>query len=518
MCILVINNTSVKRWLISKGATSKRFLLFYQFLNSCPPTIYLNKNILNQYIKNNYHVMSDENNNNQNQPIIAIIGGGFSGSLVTVNLARIATKPITIKLINKSQEIGRGLAYNTSVLGHLLNVPAGKISALPLQPKHFLDWLHNQGYSHIESTDFVPREIYGDYIQSTLQEVKNNPNVTLEIITADEAIAIEKNADSTQILLKSGRNLTADRVILALGNPPPSILPILKDYQEDIKNPWQIESINNLNSEDSILLIGTGLTMVDVAISLQEKGFKGQIYAISRHGLKPLAHQSAPPYPLFINLKNAPQTIRNLLHLVRTEIKLAQSQNINWRAVIDALRIITQELWQNLPLKEQQRFLRHLKAYWEVHRHRIAKEIAEKLNILINSDQLKFYKGRINKCVKVKDKFAVIFKERGTQKERSLLVNLIFNCTGSSGNYQDQPLIISLQKQNLIKIHPLFLGFETAQNGLIIDSYGNISNWLYTLGPPRKGDLWETTAVPEIRVQAFNLAQEIWQSFNIFQQ
>jgi uncharacterized NAD(P)/FAD-binding protein YdhS len=458
--------------------------------------------------------MSDTNNNNQNKPTIAIIGGGFSGSLVAVNLTRIATKPITIKLINKSSEIGRGLAYNTSVLGHLLNVPAGKISAFPEQPEHFLNWLHNNGYEEIQASDFVPREIYGDYIQSVLQEVKNNPFVTLEIITQDEAISLEKTENETKIELKSGKSLTADRVILALGNPPPTTPKSLENYQEYIKNPWEIESINNLNPDDSILLIGTGLTMVDVAISLQEKGFKGQIYTISRHGLKPLSHKSVNPYPLFIDIKNAPQTIRELLHLVRKEIKLAQSQDVNWRGVIDALRPITQELWQNLPLKEQQRFLRHLKSYWEVDRHRIAQEIQEKLNILTDSDQLKFYKGRINKCTKVKDKLAVTFQERGTQKERSLLVNSIFNCTGSSGNYENQPLITSLQKQNLIKIHPLLLGFETAQNGAIIDSFCHISNWLYTLGPPRKGDLWETTAVPEIRVQAFNLAQEIWQSFN----
>jgi uncharacterized NAD(P)/FAD-binding protein YdhS len=454
------------------------------------------------------------NSNNLNQPTLAIIGGGFSGSLVAVNLAKIATKPITIKLINKSQEIGRGLAYNTSVSGHLLNVPAGKISALPEPCSHFLNWLHNHGYSEVKPTDFVPREIYGSYLQAVLQEIKNNPNVTLEIITGDEAIALEKNPNESKILLKSGKTLTAQKIVLALGNPPPLLPENLENYQAEIKDPWDIKAINNLNSDDSILLLGTGLTMVDVAISLLEKGFKGQIYTVSRHGLKPLAHKPpTKPYPLFITLENTPKTIRKLLHLVRQEIKLAQSQGYDWRIVIDALRPLNQELWQSFTLTEKQRFLRHVKAYWEVHRHRIASEIKEKLDILTDSGQLKYSKGRIKNCRELNQKIEVKIKERGTSNELNLLVNSIFNCTGSSGNYANHPLIISLLKQNLIRIHPLLLGFETANNGAIIDSQGNISDWIFTLGPPRKGDLWESTAVPEIRVQAFNLAQEIYQSF-----
>ncbi|HWY24061.1 MAG TPA: hypothetical protein VNX47_04035, partial [Nevskia sp.] len=57
----------------------------------------------------------------------------------------------------------------------------------------------------------------------------------------------------------------------------------------------------------------------------------------------------------------------------------------------------------------------------------------------------------------------------------------------------------------------LGLGLLTDAQGALLDRDGQASTWLYTLGPARKGQLWETTAVPEIRVQAQALARRLLQ-------
>ncbi len=449
---------------------------------------------------------------------IAIIGGGLSGSLVAANLMRNATMPLFIKLIERNQEVGRGVAYGTPFDCHLLNVPALKMSAFPDEPNHFLNWLHKNGHEEVKESTFVPRKVYGDYVQATLNEAEANAPffVMLERIV-DEAIAIHTKSDNVIVKLSSGEYLYVQKAVLALGNFPASLpkpIASLENSNRNIRNAWSSDAQADLNPEDSILLIGSGLTMVDAVVALHQKGFPGKIHAVSRHGLKPCSHKTITPLPTFIDVETAPKTARELLHLVRQQVRTAITQGQDWRAVIDALRPVSEEIWQTLSLNEQKRFLRHVKAYWEVHRHRIAPEIADVLDAAMQSGQLSYYAGRIQTCQEFDNKVAVTIKERETQAEIVLQVNRILNCTGSNSNYckLQHPLLESLQEQQLMRPNALSIGIDTAANGALIDADGNASKLLYTLGTPRKGNLWETTAVGEIRVQAANLAIELLKS------
>lgn len=449
---------------------------------------------------------------------IAIIGGGFSGSLVAANLLRNATIPLSIKLIERNSEVGRGVAYGTPVDCHLLNVPAGKMSAYGDEPNHFLNWLHRNGYEQVTPSTFVPRRVYGDYVQATLKAAQLNAaaNVQLEKIV-DEAIAIETKPNSTIIYLSGGQYLDVQKAVLALGNFPailPAPLAVLDNRY--VKDAWSADAIADLNPEDAILLVGTGLTMADAVVALHQQGFQGQIHTVSRHGLMPCSHKSTTPYPAFIDGETAPKTARGLLHIVRQELREALTQGHGWRAVIDAIRPIIPQLWQAMPLPEQKRFLRHVKAYWEVHRHRIAEGIAEILDAAMESGQLSHYAGRIQSCQEFENGVNVKICERGTHEDIVLQVKRIVNCTGANCDYRrlQHPLVASLHEQRLIRPNRLSMGIDTASNGALIDADGNTSQMLYTLGTPRKGNLWETTAVPEIRSQAANLAQELIKSLN----
>jgi len=451
---------------------------------------------------------------------IAIIGGGFSGSLVAANLLRNATRPLSIKLIERRPEVGRGVAYSTPNSCHLLNVPAGKMSAFADEPNHFLNWLHRNGHEKVTASSFVARKVYGDYVQALLQEAQTNalPDVQLERIV-DEAIAIETTTRSTMVYLSSGECLYVQNAVLALGNFPASVpepIAALENYERYVRDAWSPDAIADLNPDDSILLVGKGLTMADMVVGLQQNGFPGKISAISRHGLMPLRHKPTTSYPAFIDKETPPKTTRELWHQVRREVRAALAQGQDWRAVIDALRPVTQQLWQALPLKEQKRFLRHVKTYWEVHRHRIAEEIADVLDVARESGQLSYYAGWIQTCQDLHNQVAVTIRERWTHRDRVLLVNRIVNCTGVNANYRklQHPLLTSLQQQRLIRFNLLSIGIDTAVNGALINADGKASEQLYTLGTPRQGELWETTAVPEIRVQAANLARELLKSLN----
>lgn len=452
-------------------------------------------------------------------PTIAIIGGGFSGSMIAAHLLR-AQVPVCIKLIERRPEVGAGIAYSTSIPDHLLNVPASRMSAFPDQPDHFLQWLQHQWLPRQDplqapiipdrtGATFVPRMIYGDYIRSILSDAifEASDLVRFERVTG-EAIAIEPVGNGALIRLSHKESLYADQVVLAIGNFPASLpLSIEQLNPEDIREAWSRDAVTGLNADDPVLLVGTGLTMVDMVLALRQQNHQGPIYAVSRHGLLPQSHQSTVCCPTFLDPETAPRTTRELLRLIRQKIAVFQ----NWHSVIDALRPITSKLWQNLSLAEQRRFLRHVKPYWDTHRHRIAPEIGSSLAELIRTKQLVYYAGRIQSCRRSEHGIDVTLRQRGTGETFSLMVKRLINCTGSNCNYRQiqHPLIVSLQKQQLIRPSALGLGIDTSEAGAVINANSQPSSWLYTLGPTRQGTLWETTAIPELRIQAQELAETL---------
>jgi uncharacterized NAD(P)/FAD-binding protein YdhS/glyoxylase-like metal-dependent hydrolase (beta-lactamase superfamily II) len=464
--------------------------------------------------------------NESKSATIAIIGGGFSGTLVAVNLLKTATQSLAIKLIERREQIAKGIAYSTDTNCHLLNVSAGNMTAFPNDSGHFLRWLY-YNYSEladflpneITASTFIPRKVYGLYIQSILEEaLATAPNhVKLERVT-DEVIAVEKiqtsSSERARVFLKHQGAIAADKVVLALGNSPNA----LPQDSGNIRNAWSIDALENLNPDDDVLLIGTGLTMVDMVLSLHERNHKGKIYAVSRRGLSPQRHQATKPYPAFLTVENAPKTTLGLWRRLRAEVKKAEGNGYDWRAVIDSLRPITQKLWQQLPIEEQQRFLRHGTPYWDVHRHRIAQQVAEALDQLLASGQLEIAAGRIQRQNLNENGAIVTIQPRKNKAQNqsiyTLQVNRIVNCTGVAADYRksSHPLVESLRSQHLIRPNPIGLGIASATNGALFNGTNKPSNLLYTIGTPRKGDLWETIAVPELRGQAQALAETLLRS------
>ena len=450
---------------------------------------------------------------------IAIVGGGLSGALVATHLLRSATQPITLHLIEPRPALGRGIAYSTDYHCHLLNVPAGKMSAFPDEPDDFWRWIVTKKDPRVQLDTFVARQVYGEYIHAVLEQSVAGASERVQFKPrTDEAIAVEPHSQGGTIFLKSGETIRADKIVLALGNFPPKDPPVddSRFYQSRryISYPWSDRALKGLNSSDAVLLIGSGLTMIDLAVALKEQGHTGRIYGVSRRGQFPHSHKFTSAYPAFLTPQTASKSLRGLFHQVRAEVKSAIAQGEDWRSVIDSLRPITQQLWQQMSPGDRQRFLRHVRPYWEVHRHRVSPDVAEAVGRMQNVGQLVMVAGRVHAYEEDAEGVKVWVIPRGTEDRKGFEVKRVINCTGSECDYRkfQHPLIVNLRSQNLLRPDPLALGLDVAENGAIRNSEGVASELFYTLGSPRKGILWETTAVREIRQQAVELSQELLRS------
>ena len=439
---------------------------------------------------------------------ITIIGGGASGILLAANLLKNAGEQrLTINLIEKNADFG-GVAYGMAKDFHLLNVPAVKMGAFPDQVDGFYNWLQVHKYDFLP-TDFVPRRIYGKYLEQIFGQAidEKNDNTDFQIIK-DEAIDVVSENGETVVSLKSGDSLPTDKVVLAFGNfLPPHLRTADLSYTKSEKyfqNPWSAEIPQKISVADDVLIIGTGLTGVDVLSSFHQNGHRGKIFALSTHGWFPAVHAQTDVYPSFQIEIEAINTARGLLKIVHRHLKNAETDGNNWRAVIDAMRSFTPETWNRLPLIEKRRFMRHLQRRWDVSRHRMPPQCQQILQKLESANQLQTLRGKIRAIELREDgKFEITFGQ-----ENKVVVDWVINCTGSQSNFAklDAPLVKNLLTRGEIQPDPLRMGLAATADGEIIAEDGKISAVLTTFGTALKGILWETTAMPEIRTQAANLA------------
>jgi uncharacterized NAD(P)/FAD-binding protein YdhS len=412
---------------------------------------------------------------------VAIVGAGYSGTIAAVETAR-AAPGAEIVLIEKSGHFARGAAYSTTSPGHLLNVRARNMSALAGEPMHFADWAAGEGHG---PDDYVARRDYRRYLASLLDGAASVTRL------AGEAVGIEDEG----VRMASGELVGCDSAILAGGNHP-SRLPAAFGEQA-IHDPWSAEGSAAVAEAAArggeLLLVGTGLTMVDMAVSLEEAGFSGRILAASRRGLVPRAHVSPAAAPLEWR---PPARLSELVRAVRTREP--------WRASVDGLRPHSIALWRGLSEAEQRRFLRHLRPWWDVHRHRIAPPVAARIQGMRDSGRLEIAAARV---VRVEGRWVTLARRGGGEIRRRF--DAVINCTGPEGDIERirDPLIRNLLESKRARPDRLGLGLDVDSDSRLAGSWPSPA--LYALGPLTKGAFWEMVAVPDIRGQAAGVARAI---------
>ena len=458
----------------------------------------------------------------------AIIGGGFSGTMTAVNIARFSEVPLHVTVINQSYPSGRGVAYSTRRPEHLLIVAARNMSALPDQPNHFVEWLR----SRTEFADtpeaelresFMPRRIYGDYVRSLRLHYARplDPRGKVETtFVEDEAMDVEPTSRGVQIRLASGQAIEANRIVLATGNEMPAELPggaDLKAHPGYAANPWVEWETKLPSPAENIVLLGTGLTAVDAIITLLALDWKGTILAVSRNGLLPQSHFKGRDYPDFppATVDLTKLGLKGMVTLISEYCERLRVAGENPAIVIDKMRPHTQRVWQAFSLADQREFAARYAARWNVMRHRIAPSIHQKVSHALEAGRLKIVRGQVVRLesqgsrVRVQLQAAAADGNGSAPAETCIEGALVINCTGPQTRFSAarSPLLRNLLERGMVQPDAMDMGIRIDPEYAAIERDGAPSVFLRVIGPLLRGTYWETVAVPELRGQALRLAQ-----------
>ncbi len=451
---------------------------------------------------------------------IVIIGGGFSGTALAVQLLRRARGlALRVLLVERRAEPGRGVAYGTRSPAHLLNVPAGRMGLVPGEDDGFLRFAAARDAS-VTGGSFVMRRLYGEYLTACLEDAVAAAPGVLERVQG-EAVAYRPEGERPAVVLADGRVLQADRVVIASGNAPPGDPAAVAGIRGSacyIGDPWSPGALESVPLDRPALLIGTGLTMLDVALELKRRGMTADMLAVSRRGLMPQPHRhhhgpALEPAAVMQQLRGGRPGVRRYLKVLRLAIAELAERGVDWRDVIGALRPFTAELWQSLDSTERRRFIRHLQPWWDVHRHRAAPEVAEAIQRLMHTGRLQVEAGRFTRMELMHGGKAVrvSWRSRRRHAETSVEAGSIINCTGPQADLRrvDDALVKDLLEQGLIQRDPLAIGVQADALGALRDAKGRVSERLFYIGPLLRARDWECTAVPELRVMAERLAEHL---------
>lgn len=439
---------------------------------------------------------------------IAIVGGGYSGVMTAVNLARLGLRPPPITIINAHRPTGRGAAYGTRRMEHLLNVAARNMSAFPDQPDHFVNWLRTRSEFDLTPDNelrerFIPRMIYGDYLRSLMQHYLPDA----EIISGN---ARDIEGDGT-VLLNDGRRVEARRIVLATGNEAPAELPgteTLHGHSAWVGNPWLAWHDKLPPDTGTIILLGTGLTTVDAIITLRSLGWLGRIHAVSRHGWLPHAHFRGIDYPDFPppDVDLAALGLEKLIALTVHHCARLRELGANPAIIVDRMRPHTQRIWQRFTLDERLAFARTHAARWNVLRHRIAPEIHAQITSAQLTGQLQIHAANIERVEAAGTQVSVHLSSG-----RQLAGDLVINATGPQTRFTAtrSVLLQNLLRRGLIAPDDMEMGVRVADDHTVIAADKTRSDLLLALGTLLRGTLRETIAVPELRGQARRVAETI---------
>ncbi|WP_312407370.1 FAD/NAD(P)-binding protein [Pseudomonas rhodesiae] len=452
---------------------------------------------------------------------VLIIGGGLSGTMLAVQLLRLPGRR-QVLVIEPRAELGRGEAYSAVELGHTLNGNAARMSVDPDNPDDLTQWLteHIAAGGWPESAEqavpiselFPPRGLFGVYAQQRLAEAKARSASTVEHVRA-EVIDVQMDADSTLLTLDNGQRLRGNFAVLATGMFPAARTP--QTHSSGVNaaavDPWDVATMRRLDPRSTVLIIGSGLTMVDAVVSLEQAGHRGPIEIFSRHGLLPHVRRQPPAWDDFLAADPALRSPRQLLRELRRQCSIAQAQGIDWQAPLDTVRAHIGRLWSQASEREKRQFVRHVRPWWESHHHRSPPLSAQLVARLHEEGRLRIRAASFKGLVPAQSGVTIAVRQRGEQTLTQVTGAALINSSGIEYDWRRvaRPLPQQLLKRGLIQPGPLALGIAADASGAVLDAQGQVSARLFAMGPPLRGMWWESTAVTDVALQAKALASKL---------
>lgn len=442
---------------------------------------------------------------------LAILGAGFSGTALLYQLIEQRAPLARVSLIGSGHDFARGRAYATADDVHLLNVRAADMGLKPDAPGDFADWMELSGSNR---DSFLPRSLYGDYLYQRMQDALQRAPFEVECIRST-AQSVTPTGAGFRIALDGERRLQADRVVLALGSLPPQPLPglasALRRSAAYIEDPWAPQALEGLPADAEVVIVGTGLTCFDLLQTLQARGHRGRVRAVSRHGLLPQPQTLRRASPAILGEALQAQIHQPELSGLLRALRAACAQASDWRPVLDALRPHLTRLWRGLGQGERARFMRHLRSYWEVHRHRIPLQSHALLQEWQRSGWLSVEAARLQTAELKGGRIHLQLRPRGAEQSVSHSCDVLIRATGLDTDVAatPEPLVRQLHGDGWLSADPLGLGFKCDGGFGLLNRLNRRADGLYALGPLLRGEYWEMTAVPELRAAAKALATEL---------
>ena len=455
---------------------------------------------------------------------ILIIGGGLSGTMLAVQLLRLPGQR-KILIIEPRAELGRGEAYSAVELGHTLNGNAARMSVDPDNPDDLTQWLtaHIAGGGWPESAEqdvpvselFPPRGLFGVYVQQRLAEARAVGALqgsTVEHICA-EAVDLQSDSGSMQLTLSDGRILRGSQAVLATGMFPAARTPQTQSsgLNAAALDPWDVAAMRELDPQSTVVIIGSGLTMVDAVVSLEQAGHRGPIEVFSRHGLLPHVRRQPPAWVDFLAADHSIRTPRQLVRELRRHCRDAIAQGIDWQAPLDTVRAHIARLWSQATDVQRRQFVRHVRPWWESHHHRSPPLSAELIERLHKEGRLRIHAASFKGIEPgAGDAVTIRIRARGETETGVVSGAALINSSGIEYDWRRvaRPLPQQLLARGLVRPGPLALGIS-AKDGAVVDAEGRVSSQLFAMGPPLRGMWWESTAVTDVAAQAKALARRL---------
>ncbi|KAA6168402.1 MULTISPECIES: FAD/NAD(P)-binding protein [Pseudomonas] len=452
---------------------------------------------------------------------VLIIGGGLSGTMLAVQLLRLPGQR-QILVIEPRRELGRGEAYSAVELGHTLNGNAARMSVDPDNADDLTQWLTDyigaggwpeSDQQHVPISElFPPRGIFGLYAQQRLAEAKAFSASTVEHIRA-EVVDLQVEDEGVLLTLDNGQQLRGAQAVLATGMFPAARTPQTESsgLNAAAVDPWDVQAMTQIDPQAPVLIIGSGLTMVDAVVSLEQAGHRGPIEVFSRHGLLPHVRRQPPSWEDFLGANHNLRSPRQLLREVRRQCRLALEQGIDWQAPLDTVRAHIGRLWSQASEGEKRQFVRHVRPWWESHHHRSPPLSAQLVARLHEEGRLRIQAASYKGLEPSGSGVTIRLRRRGEPAVTLVSGAALINSSGIEYDWRRvaRPLPQQLLKRGLVQPGPLALGIAADASGAVLDAQGQVSARLFAMGPPLRGMWWESTAVTDVALQAKALASTL---------
>lgn len=454
-------------------------------------------------------------------PTVLIVGGGYSGAVLAWHLHHAAPHRHNIIIVEPRSEIGRGLAYDSRDPAHRINVPALKMNLDFDDEGHFEQWLIASEYPARDPAAIVPgalfptRAAFGDYVSA---HVKQLGRAVTHIKTKASTILPEQTG--YRVVCENGDSIYADVAVLAVCHTPPQVPASLTPHQNRsrfIANPWQADALRDIAPEDRVLIVGTGLTMADIVASLDRRGHRGDITAVSRRGLRSQPHATTSQMEPFGDFLQTPEhTTLALLRRARRAIVEASKEGLTWHPVLDQLRLQGTGIWRALSLRQRAKLIQHLRPFWDTYRFRIAPQIDDVIRRRISEGTLAIHAASIRASADQgsdlsRNSLTVDLRPRRSRAWERHAFNVIVIATGPAHGtvFANDPLLGQIGDAGLARPDPLGLGIDVDLQGRAIGRDGHVSGTLFVAGPLARGTFGELMGAPDLARHARSIAEHI---------